>query len=108
MTSIANHIQTQGQSAHHLVAIDIAKDTLEVLIAGSTSSFPLGNDPAGLSQLAKRLRALQDPAFVICEATGGYERPLLAALHQAGIAVTLLNPSRLRAFAMSEGVKARE
>jgi len=33
---------------------------------------------------------------VVCEATGGYERAVMAALHQAGIAVSVLNPALVR------------
>lgn len=101
-----NNTSAPGAGDHSLVAIDIAKDALQVLFEADASSFSLSNDPAGLRQLLKRLARLQNP-FVICEATGGYERPLLASLHQAGIAVALINPSRLRAFALSEGIKAK-
>jgi transposase len=90
---------------HHLVAIDIAKETLQVQCADG-SSFQVGNDSAGLGQLLKRLESLEDP-FVICEATGGYERALLRTLHELRIAVALINPGRLRAFAISEGIKAK-
>jgi transposase len=90
---------------HHLVAIDIAKDTLQVQ-SPQLGSLSVGNDAAGQRQLLKRLQCLENP-FVVCEATGGYERSLLNALHQQGIAVALINPSRLRAFALSEGIKAK-
>ena len=97
--------QKQNPQPYHLVAIDIAKETLEVLsAAGSRDELP--NDSAGLSRLLKLLKVLPH-ALVVCEATGGYERPLLAALYQAGIAVVVLNPQRLRAFALSEGIKAK-
>ncbi len=92
-------------AGHHLVAVDIAKDTLQIQ-SPQLGSFNVGNDEAGLRQLLKRLQSLENP-FVVCEATGGYERSLLNALHQRGIAVALINPSRLRAFALSEGIKAK-
>jgi transposase len=97
--------QKQNPQPYHLVAIDIAKETLEVLSAdGSRDELP--NDSAGLRRLLKPLKLLPN-VLVVCEATGGYERPLLAALHQAKIAVAMLNPQRLRAFALSEGIKAK-
>jgi len=44
---------------------------------------------------------------VVCEASGGYEQPLLRFLHQQGVPVSLLNPARVRAFARSEGQRAK-
>jgi transposase len=92
-------------SPHHLIAIDIAKDSLQVLSAGG-SSLQVANDALGLSHLLKWLKTLPLP-MVVCEATGGYERPLLATLCRAKIAYALLNPQRMRAFALSEGIKAK-
>ena len=40
---------------------------------------------------------------VICEATGGYERDLLAALWAANLAVSLVHAARVRAFARAQG-----
>lgn len=40
---------------------------------------------------------------VVAEATGGLERPLVAACHAADIAIVILNPRRLRDFARSQG-----
>ena len=89
---------------HTLIAIDIAKETLQVQSA--SESYGLSNNHTGHKKLLKGLRKL-DRAFVVCEATGGYERALLAALHEAQIAVCLINPARVRAFATSEGVRAK-
>jgi transposase len=52
------------------------------------------------------LRLLQDP-LVVCEAIGGYERQVLDFLHQHHIPLALINPRLLRAFAKSEGLKAK-
>jgi transposase len=45
--------------------------------------------------------------FVICEATGGYERALMTRLNQEHLPVCRVNPARVRAFARSEGVRAK-
>lgn len=90
---------------HHLVAIDIAKDTLQVQDSGG-AAFQVSNDPAGLRRLCKHLEGTENP-LVVCEATGGYERTLLAVLHQAQIPLALVNPARVRDFARSEGQKAK-
>jgi transposase len=44
---------------------------------------------------------------VICEATGGYERDVVAALQQAAIALSVLNPGRVRHFARAQGQRAK-
>lgn len=50
--------------------------------------------------------ALKNP-LVVCEAGGGYERNLLAFCWEHKIPVCLVNPMRVRAFAISEGIKAK-
>jgi len=96
--------KAMNKENYTLIAIDIAKNSLE--IRTTTQSRQATNDPAGLAKLITWLKGLHCP-FVICEATGGYERPLLECLHQAGISVSLVNPSRVRAFALSEGIKSK-
>jgi len=44
---------------------------------------------------------------VICEATGGYERALVGALHKASIPVSVTNPARVRAAATAQGERAK-
>jgi transposase len=41
----------------------------------------------------------EPPALVVLEATGGFERPAVAALAAAGLAVAVLNPRQARDFA---------
>ena len=89
---------------YDLVAIDVAKEILCVLIAGRL--FTLANTACGLAALLKHLRTLKSP-WVFCEATGGYERALVAMLHKHAILVTVINPALVRHFARSEGVKAK-
>ena len=45
--------------------------------------------------------------MVIAEASGGYERKLMRMLMEHHIAVALINPRLARAFAQSEGIKAK-
>jgi transposase len=87
------------------LGLDIAKATLVGHLAGQT--FTVSNDPAGFAQLRRRIRAARACVQVICEATGGYERRLCAALHAASIAVTVLNPQRARELARGLGWLAK-
>lgn len=87
-----------------LVAVDVSKATLE--IKTDHVSFSVSNTIAGLKKLIKKLK-LNENLFVICEATGGYERLLMNTMHDAGIPICRANPARIRAFARSEGVRAK-
>lgn len=86
------------------VGLDIAKASLQLHL--QNKSYALPNSKAGHHQLMRRLAALPG-AHVICEATGGYERSVVAALHCAGIPVSVINPARVRNFANAAGQQAK-
>lgn len=86
------------------IAIDIAKDSLAVASDSLSGSFDYDNK--GLRALLVQLRRIES-ALVVCEATGGYERKLMELLYKQSIPVVLVNPARVRAFARSEGTKAK-
>lgn len=86
------------------VGIDIAKLTLELDLGGCSSSLP--NTPGGHATLVRQLRAIPG-AHVVCEATGGHERAVVAALQAARIPVSVLNPARARQFARATGTQAK-
>ena len=95
--TMTNHTQT-------LIAIDVAKDSLEVRT--ESSSFTLDNSLSGFKALIRRVPP-KPGLLVVFEATGGYERPLAEFLHKHKIALRIINPRLLRAFAISEGIKAK-
>lgn len=86
------------------VAVDVGKNALQ--IQTEKENFGISNDAKGHASFIEKLRAIQK-ALVVMEASGGYERPLIYALHQAKIKFCLVNPRRVRAFAISEGIKAK-
>jgi transposase len=59
-----------------------------------------------LAILRKRIDNTQNP-FVICEASGGYERRLVNYLHAQATEVSLVNPAQVRSYARSQGVRAK-
>lgn len=84
--------------------LDIAKQNLQLHLAGRIHDLP--NSPAGHRQLLKLLQGY--PTIqVVCEATGGYERELVASLHAANLPVSVLNPARVRNFARALGQRAK-
>ena len=84
--------------------LDIAKLNLQLHLAGRFCDLP--NTSAGHRRVLKVLKA-QPGVHVVCEATGGYERPVVAALQQAGVPVSVLNPGRVRHFARAQGQRAK-
>ena len=84
--------------------LDVAKATLQFHFQNQQHAFP--NTGAG----HKKLLALIQPSpqvQVVCEATGGYERPVVAALQAADRPVSILNPGHVRHFALSQGSRAK-
>jgi transposase len=86
------------------VGMDVAKATLQVHLNGH--QFEFKNDSTGHAQLSKKLTQLPRP-HVICEATGGYERPVVAACHKANILVSVLNPAHTLAASQAQGKRAK-
>ncbi len=88
------------------VGIDVAKARLDVAVRPTGDSWQVTNDAAGVAALVARLHQLQ-PTLVVLEATGGYERPVTAALSAAGLAVAVVNPRQVRDFARAIGKLAK-
>lgn len=88
------------------VGIDVSKVGLDACLwpEGEVRSF--ANDPQGLRDLVGWLRRCK-PQAVGFEASGGYERALLAALCKADLPARRVNPVRLRQFARAAGVLAK-
>ena len=84
--------------------LDIAKASLQLHL--QTQSFTLTNSPEGHAQLLQRLATVPG-VHLICEATGGYERAVVAALHAARAPVSVINPARVRQFARASGKLAK-
>src|SRR5215218_3682938 len=84
--------------------VDVSKERLEVCVRRGREAregehtFGLSNDPAGTQTLLARLLE-ERPVLVILEATGGFERPVAAALAAAGLPIAVVNPRQAREFA---------
>lgn len=85
--------------------VDISKDTLDYALPDGRAGR-LGNSAEGRVKLRRLLKAFSG-VRVVCEASGGYERELVADLLNASIEVCLVQPRRVRAFAYAEGLLAK-
>ncbi|AJC68061.1 transposase [Dickeya zeae EC1] len=96
----------------YYVGIDISKRVVDVCllvdgIKGKRKTKTLPNGPNAVEALAEWLTRQQcDPgqAHIVMEATGIYHEHLAYGLHQSGIAVSVINPHRLREFAKGMGI----
>lgn len=89
------------------LGLDIAKRTLDLSPHPACPQRAYANDAAGHAALVAALRRVAGPIQIICEATGGYEKLLLGALHAAQVPVTLVNPRQVRDFARAKGLLAK-
>lgn len=95
-----------GPTAPRYVGIDVAKAWLDVAVRPGGVPFRVANSDAAWPALVEQVRAVQ-PRVIVLEATGGYERGVVAALAAAGLPVVVLNPRQVRAFAKATGRLAK-
>lgn len=88
------------------VGIDVSKQKLDVFLLPQRKFFSSSTEAEGLADLVEKLRRVQ-PRLIVVEATGGYERPILAALLEADLPVALVNPRQVRDFAKALGRNAK-
>ena len=87
------------------VGVDVGKKNLDVSVSeGPVVRFD--NTKPGITRLLKYL-GKHDDTLVVCEATGGYERALVSRLREAGVAIHVAHPTRVRAFAKACGYEAK-
>jgi transposase len=95
---------SQNTTTSIYAGLDIAKLNLQLHLAGRLYDLP--NTTAGHRRLVQLLAA--SPGLqVVCEATGGYERAVVGALHEHQVPVSVLNPARVRHFARAQGQRAK-
>lgn len=95
-----------NKSTEQWVGIDVSKATLDVYLEPSGQQWCSANTEAGISEIIQALDCVE-VALVVLEATGGMEQAVTQALSQAGIAVVVTNPRRVRDFAKALGKLAK-
>jgi transposase len=89
------------------VGIDVGKENLDVFYANKASQ--INNNVSEIKKFLYHL-ASKNPhlnPFIICEATGGYERELVSVLKQENMSFHVAHPNKIRAFAKSKGILAK-
>jgi transposase len=86
--------------------VDVAKDELEVCVMPGEHRLTVARDGQGLAKLVEFLKPLGVQS-VIVEATGGYERQVVAACLDNDLRPCLVNPRQVRDFARGMGWLAK-
>jgi len=90
--------------AHGMAGLDVAKDHVEVcVLANGTAWSETTGDPVALGRALVARRV----SLAVLEPSGGYERPVIAALEAAGVPVATVNARQIRAFARACGTLAK-
>ncbi len=87
-----------------VIGIDVAKEKLDMATPAGTSSWE--NTPEGHRKLIAELAPWSIESIII-EATGGYERAIVAELAATGLPVVVINPRQARDFARATGRLAK-
>ena len=88
------------------VGIDVSKDRLDVAMLGEDQGWQVDNTEERITKLVQQLQEVC-PELIVVEATGGYQRAVVETLFQAGLAVAVVNPARVRQFARACGLLAK-
>jgi len=84
------------------VGIDVGKYYVDVALLGDGSVRRFKNDDDGIVEILRLLDG-RSVGLVVLEASGGYERQVLASLLGAGIPAVAVNPRQARDFAKALG-----
>lgn len=86
--------------------IDVAQAQLDIAVRPTGERWVVTNDEAGMAALVATLQAVA-PTLMVLEATGGYQRAVVAALAAAGLPVAVVNPRHARDVANATGQLAQ-
>ncbi len=93
----------------YYVGVDVSKAKLDIHI--DSEAFVISNDKAGFKMLATCLKRYQKQghtiATVVCEASGGYEKPVMEWLRLRGFPTHVAHANKVKAFARSKGLRAK-
>lgn len=92
--------------AQTAIGIDVSKATFVIAVYPTGERWTTEATPAAIDALVTRLQTMA-PAIIVVEATGGYERALVAACAAGGLPVAVINPRQVRAFAQALGRTAK-
>jgi transposase len=106
----SSHLQDGDHSMDGSIAlfagVDVSKRSLDLCLLPDDRRQSFTYDEQGLAQLSKALPA-PGTCRIVVEATGGYQRAVVAELVNAGHQVAVANPRQVRDFARGLGILAK-
>ena len=99
-------LPSKPSTAKQWFGVDVSKSRLDVYAQAHQKDYQFDNNTAGIAALSAVVQQSPQPA-VVCEASGGYEQMMARALDAAGIAVSVVNPKRVRDLAKGMGQLAK-
>jgi transposase len=88
---------------HTYIGVDVAKDWIDVFDPSTSRHERIPTDNRSL----RRFAGAVGQSIIVLEASGGYERPILAALSEAERNAVCVNPRHAREFARATGRLAK-
>ena len=89
------------------IGIDVAKNYLDICIMPFAKTLRVANTKDGFNKLIKALQHHKDIFRIVLEHTGGYQKGVVAYLHEHQMPVSVINPSRARYFSKANGQIAK-
>lgn len=89
-----------------IIGVDISKNNLDVFIHPFELSFKIDNSEKAIIKFIKQLSTYQ-VVRIACEATGGYEKPMMNLLKEHGYDCWIVDPRRIKGFIVASGCKSK-
>lgn len=89
-----------------VIGVDVSKAKLDIVWGSNGLPETIENTDQAIAR--NLIPKIKDPAktLIVMEGTGGYESLLVDLLHQANLALAIVNPRRVRDFARaSDGMR---
>jgi transposase len=94
---------TVSNQAERVIGVDVSMSRLDIADSQGKIHKTISNTAAAIKKAIVQKLDDGDSVFVVCEATGGYEKDLVKTLQEAGIPVAIANPRQVRQFASAMG-----
>ena len=89
------------------VGVDVGKFSLDIYISGLNQNITVDNNKTGIQSFIKTLAySLKEGhviKLIICEATGGYEKPIVEAFRKNNFPIHIAHANKVRNFAKATG-----
>lgn len=97
----------QVQTRERFVGVDVSKTALDVANFGEEKVMRYENKSQGIVELLAEISTGALVTLLVVEASGGFERGLVAEAAAAKLPVVVVNPTRVRNFARAKGQLAK-